>query len=112
MSLLITKDETDSLVSTENDHGLDFHLRSLLGTDFRVTHEAAEALSRARIAVLGIARNVRTGRNVRGLTFERVVPAVEELRPTIRRILGEGAAVDAVASGEARSGRGTRSPAA
>ena len=64
---LIGKDDTASLLATENDHGLDYHLRALLGFDYQIGHFVGGILADLNYGELGVLVNPRTGRFVRGI---------------------------------------------
>jgi hypothetical protein len=80
---LISKDDVETLLVNENEHGLDYHLRSLFGVASQCGHVVGEALSRAGLATLVEVVNPRTGRKVRGMTVARCPSWVEALRPVL-----------------------------
>jgi len=80
MPFLISKERTGSLIISENDHGLDFHLRSLLEVDHQCAHFVGELLEELALAKLLRLVNVRTGRYVRGVSILRIPHEIETLR--------------------------------
>jgi len=71
MPLLISKDDIQSLVQNENDHGLDYHLRVLLGIENHLAVAVAEKLIEEGLAADVMTINPRTGRRVRGIELTR-----------------------------------------
>lgn len=67
MCFLISKDGNDSLLENEQDHGLDYHLRSVLNVNKEIGHLVGERLSESGIVELITLPNPRTGRSVRGM---------------------------------------------
>jgi DNA (cytosine-5)-methyltransferase 1 len=65
---LIGKEDTASLLVTENDHGLDYHLRLLLGVEHQIGHFVGSVLEDLGYGQVGMVINPRTGRMVRGIT--------------------------------------------
>ncbi|NDY82325.1 DNA cytosine methyltransferase [Orrella sp. NBD-18] len=68
ISFLIGKEDTESLLITENDHGLDYHLRSLLNIEHQIGHFVGSVLGELGYGDLGLVVNPRTGRMVRGIS--------------------------------------------
>ena len=64
---LIGKEDTASLLITENDHGLDYHLRSLLEVEYQIGHFVGSVLEGLGYGEVGLVINPRTGRMVRGV---------------------------------------------
>lgn len=65
---LIGKEDTASLLVTENDHGLDYHLRSLLDIEHQIGHFVGSVLEGLGYCDVGLVVNPRTGRMVRGIS--------------------------------------------
>ena len=80
MAFLISKDGIESLQENGQDHGLDYHLRVLLGIDHQIGHLVAERLAHLGLVELVDVSNPRTGRRVRGMRVLRVPEKVEEVR--------------------------------
>jgi hypothetical protein len=78
----VSKDDVETLLVNENEHGLDYHLRSLFDVPAQCGHVVGEALSRAGLALVEVV-NPRTGRKVRGMNVARCPPWVESLRPVL-----------------------------
>ncbi len=83
MAFLISKEDLESLLVNENEHGLDFHLRSVFGIPMHCGHVVGEALSKAGLATLTEVTNPRTGRKVRGIRVANCPPWVERVRPIL-----------------------------
>lgn len=83
MPFLISKDDTETLMANENDHGLDFHVRALLEINHEVAHLIGQELERLKIAVTADVINERTGRSVRGISCTRVPGSIESIRKDI-----------------------------
>lgn len=71
MAFLISKEDLQSLIDNEQDHGLDYHLRVTLGIDHQVGHLVGEQLAEIGLVELVSVTNDRTGRNVRGIRVRR-----------------------------------------
>lgn len=83
MPLLISKDDTQSLVKNDNDHGLDYHLRCLLGLDHQVAVTVADKMIAEDLAVDVTVINPRTGRRVRGLKLTEAASVSADIRATV-----------------------------
>ena len=70
MPCLISKDDISTLISNENDHGLDYHLRVAFGVEHQIGHAVGELLSMLDLVELRLSENVRTGRKVRSLALK------------------------------------------
>ena len=92
---LISKESTDSLPSREKDHGLDYHLRMLLGIDHQCAHLIGDLIAELRLGSVAMIVNPRTGRKVRGL--EQVV-LPERLRSAAAALQQFGRAATATAA--------------
>jgi DNA (cytosine-5)-methyltransferase 1 len=77
---LIGKEDTESLRVTENDHGLDFHLRVLLDINHQIGHFVGAVVEELGYGKLAEVVNVRTGRTVRGLVQVRCPAWLEKFR--------------------------------
>ncbi len=80
---MISKDGTETLVTNDKDHGLDFHLRALLEINHQVAHIVGDELDRLGLAKIVDVVNERTGRTVRGIHSVRVPENIELLREVI-----------------------------
>lgn len=80
MPFLISKEDASSLIMNENDHGLDYHLRSVLGINHQVAHFVGEVIEQLGLGKVVEMKNARTGRTVRGLHVGAIPPQVERLR--------------------------------
>lgn len=68
---LISKEDTDSLRLNEQDHGLDYHLRTMLGINHQVAHLVGDRLVELGLVEEAQILNERTGRQVRGFTVRQ-----------------------------------------
>jgi DNA (cytosine-5)-methyltransferase 1 len=86
---LISKSDLRSLVARGKDHGLDYHLRRLLGISHQCAHIVGDLLNGFGFAHMSEMINSRTGRRVWGIAQCRCPPSVEALRtPVTHHILG------------------------
>ena len=77
MCFLISKEGNDSLIENEQDHGLDYHLRAVMGLERQVGHFVGERLAELGFVELVALQNPRTGRSVRGMRVLRQGPIKE-----------------------------------
>lgn len=84
MPFLITKECFSSLVDNDKDHGLDYHLKSF---DLDASHEdtqiVADIIEQLGFGKISTIKNIRTGRDVRGLVDVICPESLERLRPEV-----------------------------
>jgi DNA (cytosine-5)-methyltransferase 1 len=86
---LISKEDCESLRVNEQDHGLDYHLRTLLGIDHQVAHLVGERLAElGRVDEVQIL-NERTGRKVRGFEVRKAEMDYCDDHPSIMHAVRE-----------------------
>lgn len=88
---LISKDGTETLVTRGKDHGLDYHLRAMLGIDHQCGHFVGEAIAEAGLGKDVMMVNLRTGRRVRGVSGVSCPPQLDRIRSEVFTALGSGA---------------------
>lgn len=87
MAYLISKEDIASLPLRNKDHGLDYHLREVLGISHQCGHFVGESLASMGLANDTVVVNVRTGRKVRGIDGVICPPEFEAIRGRVMEVL-------------------------